>query len=121
VTRVGSGSVGGVESTHYHGVIDVARMLDVRHASARSREVFARVYRTKTFPVDVWVDARDRIRRMSLTTPLCTSEGPANVTVSMELSDFGPQLLPEAPRRYVDISNKVAEVTADQIGAARCN
>jgi hypothetical protein len=87
VKKAGSESVQGAKSTHYEVTVDLERAAS--HAKGSVRTSLERVIsqsRIKTLPLDVWVDGRGYIRRVSYEEHSGRRE-PAQVT--MELHDFG--------------------------------
>jgi hypothetical protein len=64
VRKVGHDTIAGVRTTHYRVTIDLLKAeqrmpLQTRHASAGQLEQFG----LRTLPVDVWLDAQNRIRQ----------------------------------------------------------
>jgi hypothetical protein len=102
VARVGSDELGGVLATRYHAVIDLGRVADSTPPAARSRAVaYANAMRELTgssdLPMDVWIDAHNHVRRISLDVTGCTREGALSESVRIDYSDFGPQPAVSAP------------------------
>jgi hypothetical protein len=99
VTTVGTEAVRGVDTTHYRGTVDVASALAQLPADKRA-EVQSRLAQlgvdpaSVSFPVDVWVDKDDLVRRVQLAVDsskvVKTAGAPAITgTVTMELYDVG--------------------------------
>jgi len=106
VTEVGTETLRGVETTHYRATIDLAKALADAPAGARdgARDLLERAG-TPTIPVDVWLDAQDRVRKytMQVDGAAFGSES-SSVAVTYEFYDFG------AP---VDVSAPPADEVAD--------
>jgi hypothetical protein len=106
VTEVGTETVRGTETTHYRATIDLAKALADAPPEARdgARDLLDRAG-TPTIPVDVWLDAQNRVRKYTMQV-VGESNGSAGsaVAVTYELYDFG------AP---VDVSAPPADEVAD--------
>jgi hypothetical protein len=107
VEQVGTEQVGGVDTTHYRGTIELDRVADqvppdqqeqVRAALDKLIEQTG----TAEIPVDVWVDGDGLVRRAELTytaeiqVPGSDPEQSESV-VTMEFSDFGTAVEVEPP------------------------
>jgi hypothetical protein len=102
VTTVGSDTLGGVAVTHYHAVVDVGRLasaLPLGQGSASSGELAALsgALGGSGMPLDVWLDAQQRVRRIDMSLSIPSSSGAVQFSMSMELYDYGPQPAVGAP------------------------
>jgi hypothetical protein len=108
VTKVGSETIRGVETTHYHASLDLGKAVDKAKVPASLRDDLRKLLQTKSgsaIPADVWVDADGLARRIQMTIDVGTTfsiadvpTGPApKITVSMDLYDFGVPVHVEAP------------------------
>lgn len=118
VTRKGTDTIDGVETTHYRVAVDVAKLPDGR---ALRQQVGS------TLPMDVWLDEEGRLRRQQLDVTLKTpvpadgsaagaSPAPQRMTVRtvMEFTDFGTELEAEAPP-----AGQVADMTGKALRQGR--
>jgi hypothetical protein len=101
-TRVGTATVGGVATTHYRAVIDLTRypalVPAARHAAAaRAVSAIERLLGAHTLPVDVWIGADRLVRRISIAIPECVDQQHLTMSMTMDLSDYGPQPPVQAP------------------------
>jgi hypothetical protein len=119
VTTVGSESVRGVPTTHYHAVIDLNSYVAATPPSERaaaSREVaeIEHVTGQDTLPADVWVDLRGRVRRMALDMNICSHAGTITTAVTIDLFDYGrqPAAVPPPASQVTDVSSQLATGTA---------
>jgi hypothetical protein len=103
VTKVGSDSVAGVQTTHYRANIDLAKAIDRLSgtnaaAARRLGEMLKSVLSGKSVPVDVWIDSRHYVRRMSFHMNMSMPMG-QSMAMSMQLTipQYGPQAEPQAP------------------------
>lgn len=106
VTEVGTETLRGVETTHYRATIDLAKALADAPAGARdgARDLLERAG-TPTIPVDVWLDAQDRVRKYTMQVDGSSfGAESSSVAVTYEFYDFG------AP---VDVSAPPADEVAD--------
>src|SRR5262245_3943295 len=103
VKEVGTEDVAGEPATHFSGVVDLERALQRAPKSdrARLRAAFESFGRQRV-PVDVWLDATDRLRRFD-----ATIEAPqlrTDAEVSAIYSDFGTPVDVERPAKREVVS-----------------
>ncbi len=106
VTEVGTDTLRGVETTHYRATIDLAKALADAPPEARAdaRELLDDAG-APTIPVDVWLDAQDRVRKYTMQVDgAAFGSERSTVAVTYEFYDFG------AP---VDVSAPPADEVAD--------
>jgi LppX_LprAFG lipoprotein len=87
VEKVGTNTVEGVKTTHYQVTVDLERA--AARAKGSERQALRRVIsqsKLKTLPLEVWIDGKDYIRRVSYQEHAGQQQA-AHVT--MELHDFG--------------------------------
>jgi hypothetical protein len=96
VQNLGSATVDGVTTTHFHAMVDPRRAMRhvVAAAPAAQRASLRSSYRhlfsltgTVSYPVDAWVDAAGHVRRLRITMALPSSSEPVTMTVGF--SAFG--------------------------------
>jgi hypothetical protein len=106
VKKVGSESIGGVETTHYRGRIDASKV-DKAKLPAGTNVTYE--------PVDVWVDGSNHVRRLRL----AYSAGAAGSNdVTMTFSQYGRPLTIDLPDKSVIWdATSVAAATATTKGA----
>lgn len=102
VTQIGSDTLDGVPATHYHVVVDLDRVADATPLASRSRvagyaAAMVKLTGSSSLPMDVWVDAQNRIRRIEFDLTACTRAGTVNESARIDYSDFGPQPPVSAP------------------------
>lgn len=101
IQSVGTESVNGVGTTHYRGTIDDEKYVDMLREQGydeladQAEEINS--LQSGSQVVDVWIDDRDLVRRMSMEIPfdLLGGDG-ATLAMTMEFSDFGikPRITP---------------------------
>jgi hypothetical protein len=95
VDKVGSESVGGVDTTHYSVSANLDRA--AKQASGSTKDALQGVISqsgVKTLPLDVWVDENGYIRKVSYDEHAGRRQA---ATVTMELHDFGGPVAITAP------------------------
>ena len=108
VTKVGSETIRGVVTTHYHASLDLGKAVDQAKVPASLRDDLHKLLHTKsgsTIPADVWVDGDGLARRIQVEIDVGTTfsiagvhtDSPPKITVSMDLYDFGVPVHVEAP------------------------
>jgi hypothetical protein len=101
--ELGQETVGGVETTHYRGTVDLedyAKLVpkDQRESVRKTIEQLEKnLGGASTYPVDVWVDSADRVRRMAFDMKSETPQGTVTTSMQMDLSDFGAPVNVELP------------------------
>src|SRR5690242_7021806 len=103
--ELGKQTVGGVETTHYRGTVDLNDYEKLVPEDQREsvRKTIEQVERSmggrSTYPVDVWVDSSDRVRRMAFDMKSDTSHGTVTTSMQMDLSDFGAPVHVQLPAK----------------------
>jgi hypothetical protein len=99
VTTVGSESLAGVPTTHYRATLQLSDVLDRLPADqqAAARATLEELGRAGAIPVDVWVDAQSRVRRVQMSIDSAgASAGAAgstpsvNGTITIDFTSYGP-------------------------------
>jgi hypothetical protein len=115
--EVGHETVRGVSTTHYGGTLDINRIADAvaekdRASAERSMKALEEQLPegVHTFPVDVWIDADDRVRRVA--EEIQTKAGTLDYT--MELYDFGAREAIAFPGK-----DDVEDITDKLVAAAK--
>ena len=119
VKEVGSETVNGVDTTHYHATIDLGKSVDNAKVPPALREKVKRLWQRRgvaapTIPADVWIDGEGRLVRMKTEVDTAAMLGGAlgpsgtsgasgiagmlpTVTTTLNLSNFGEPVHIEAP------------------------
>jgi hypothetical protein len=101
-TRVGTETVGGVQTTHYHVVINLDSYPKLfpasrRAAAARGVSTLESAIGSHTMPMDAWIDSQHMLRRASFSFAECVQSQRLKLAMTMNLSDYGQQSVPAAP------------------------
>ena len=93
VTKVGTDTIDGAQTTHYSGTIDVKKVATLLGAQAKALDQA----KVSSIPIDVWIDSDGLVRRMH--EHLAYAAGGANATtdLTVDLSDFGVKTSIQAP------------------------
>ena len=112
VQSVGTGTVRGVETTHYRASLNLAKAADRADIPPELRDAVQKLLAgsgggSGTIPADVWIDSEGRVRRTTLTLDVASLGGLGGgsgaagalptVTVSVDLYDFGVPVKVETP------------------------
>jgi hypothetical protein len=100
--RVGTATIGGVQTTHYHVVVDLDNYPKLFPASRRAAassgvSTLEKAIASHTIPMEVWVDSQRLLRRMSFSFGECVQSQRLTLGMTMSLSDYGQQTVPAAP------------------------
>jgi hypothetical protein len=91
VEKVGMETVAGVETTHYHATIDLAKAVKESGATQGEAEQLRKTIGAQELPIDVWIDGDGYVRRVdenfSLTMKGKTEHMSIVITIP-ELGDF---------------------------------
>ena len=128
VEKLGSEKVRGVDTTHYKAKIDIRKTPDAlppeqREAARSSVERLVDITGSSSYPVEVWIDGKDLVRRMFLeySFDVPSQEDKANFKMTMELYDFGTQVEVTPPPAdqvadFRELARKLSELQAQQGG-----
>jgi hypothetical protein len=107
VTKVGTETIRGVETTHYEATLDLAKAIDRADVPESLRDDLGEIVQKHgasfTMPADVWVDNDGLARRVQLKLDLAQVAGTDRetglpvMTMSMDFYDFGVPVHVEAP------------------------
>jgi hypothetical protein len=100
--RVGTATIDGTQTTHYHALIDLDNYPKLfgparRAAAARGVATLEGAIGSHTMPMDVWIDSHSMLRRISFSFGECVQSQRLTMAMTMNLSDYGQQSVPAAP------------------------
>lgn len=101
-TRVGTATIDGVQTTHYHVVINLDSYPKLfpasqRAAAARGVSTLETAIGSHTMPMDAWIDSHHMLRRTSFSFGECVQSQRLKLAMTMNLSDYGQQTVPATP------------------------
>jgi hypothetical protein len=102
IERVGNEDVRGVQTTHYSGDVEIDNLHrglppDRQEAARRSIERVKEVSGLKDYPLDVWIDEDDRVRRMRMAMEMEILEQDIAFDLTMEFYDYGTRVSIDVP------------------------
>jgi hypothetical protein len=94
VTEEGHEQVAGTDTTHYSATVDLRRYPDVmpeeqREAARKGVERLIEMSRQSEIPMDVWIDADQRVRRMTMKQSIRQGSVEMKMDVTAEYVRFG--------------------------------
>lgn len=100
--QVGSETIDGVQTTHYHVVVDLDNYPKLfaparRAAAARGVSTLEATIGSHTMPMEAWIDSHKLLRRMRLSFGECVQSQHLTLAMTMNLSDYGSQAVPSLP------------------------
>jgi hypothetical protein len=105
-SSVGSETVGGVETTHYRGTIDLEKAAESGGASADTIKRLLESGPPTQYPADVWIDDSGLIRRLTTSYDESLGGKTMSMSMTMDMSDYGAAVDVSAPP-----ANQVFDVT----------
>jgi hypothetical protein len=118
-TKLGTARVRGVATTRYRTTVDMTKYPNLvpkaqRAAMRKSIDALIEAMGTPTYPVEVCVDAKQLIRRMSLRMAMRMPNGEMSFAMSMDFYGFGRPVSVGFPRAEdtVDMAELMAQAQA---------
>ena len=103
VTKVGTATVNGYQTTEYKATIDFAKYPSIVPAAQRAaaRQAIAsleKLAKVQDFPVEVWIDNNNLVRRMQFAfNETVASAGALQTDMTMNMTGYGTQPAPSIP------------------------
>jgi len=91
VVSLGSETVEGVLTTHYHGELELSRVLANIPSSeqAAARSALEKLGSGGSFPVEVWIDAQGRVRRIEMSFGGAGAAAGLSATITIDFKSYG--------------------------------
>jgi hypothetical protein len=112
VTKLGTAEIRGTPTTHYRARIGLSELAAKAPGSDRGQlkaelEKLGSETGLRSLPVEVWIDAHDLVRRMSLTLSEAAAGAHVKVSLELELFNFGatPSVNAPAPGEVFDATH----------------
>jgi hypothetical protein len=107
VKNVGNEDLGGVSTTHYKGVVDLASLAEKHPELKSSIDQLVQQTGISSIPMEVWIDEDNFVRQMK--EGFSTSG--ATTTMTMQLHDFGTKVdvSPPSPSETVDFAQLMGQ------------
>ncbi len=109
--KVGTDTVRGVSTTHYHATIDLGRYPKLlpagqQAAAQRSVSTLESALGGHMLPIDAWIDNRNLVRRIGLNFSECVASQHVQFGMTMDLYGYGLQ-----PRTQLPASRNAFDLT----------
>jgi hypothetical protein len=124
--KVGTETIDGVQTTHYHGVEDLSRYPDLLPAKQRAAaragvQKLIKAIGSSSYPIDAWVDKDNLIRRMHLVMSMNLPQAAGqklNMDITENLSHFGTQVdaTPPAAKDVYDATKLTGNALQQSLG-----
>jgi len=118
-TKLGTGRVRGVTTTRYRTSIDIRKYPNLvpekqRKAMKKSIDKLVGVMGKPTYPVEVWIDAKQLVRRMTMRMDMKAPTGSMAFAMSMDFYGFGRPVSVTFPRpeETVDMTKLMQQTPA---------
>ena len=96
-TEVGSETVDGVETTHYHGTIDLQKAAAASGASAEVLQRLVELGAPAEYPADVWIDKDGYVRQFKTSYDTTAGGKSMSMSMTMGMSNYGTPVEVSAP------------------------
>jgi hypothetical protein len=121
IEEVGTEEVRGVETTHYSGDVEIDNLHkalppDRQAAARKSIERAKEVGGLKDYPLDVWIDDDDQVRRMRIRMEMEPRQQKVTFDFTMDFFDYGTRVDIDIPPE--DEVRDVTQLTAQTSAAA---
>lgn len=104
VTKVGTETVNGVQTTHYSGSVDASKLASLLSGTGAGAELQSAAA-TAAIPVDVWVDSSGHVVQMRERASMTVKGQSVAVSMQLALSDFGVAVNVTPPAGAKDLSS----------------
>jgi hypothetical protein len=119
IEEVGTEEIRGVETTHYTGVVDLRKTVELAPEAAREQiqqAIDQLVEQTGSgeLPVDVWIDANGLPAKLQYEVSVSADGSDTTTVIAMEFFDWGTEVVVEPPP--ADEVTDIAELAASGSG-----
>jgi hypothetical protein len=126
-SMLGPQTLRGVPTTHYHALVDLARLPTVvpkqlRAGAQEQAALLKRISGQSNLPIDVWIDGNKRVRRYQVKVPICFQGERTSESLDIELYDYGTQRVPAPPppSEVSDVTSEVDSNTSHALQQLHC-
>ena len=96
-TSVGTETLGGVSTTHYHGTVDLAKAAEAKGVSADAVKRLLDAGAPAEYPIDVWVDDSGYVRQYRTSYDQTLGGRSMGMSMTIGMSDYGSSVDVSAP------------------------
>lgn len=103
IKNLGQATVDGVQTTHYQADVNIAKLPDSVPAADRATvsklmaELQSKSVKLGTFPMNVWIDGSDLVRKIQMSMNPTISGQSTSETITLNITDYGQQPAPVIP------------------------
>lgn len=118
-SEVGKETIGGIQTTHYHGTVDLEKAAAAGGAASGAIQRLVQMGAPTQYPMDVWVDDSGLIRRFSQSYNQELGGKSMSLETTMDMSDYGLPVNVSAPPadEVFDATALAAQGAQSQSGA----
>jgi hypothetical protein len=95
-SKVGTETLNGVETTHYHGTVDL-RKAAANSPAADALQRILDLGAPSEYPIDVWIDDQGYVRQYQSSYDETLGGNTMSTTTKVEMSDYGTQVAISPP------------------------
>jgi hypothetical protein len=116
-SEVGSETIDGVETTHYHGLVDLQQAAAAKGVGADAIQRLLDLGAPTQYPADVWVDKDDYVRQYKTSYAMTTGGKSMSLSMTMGMSDYGTPVEVSAPPsdQVFDVTDLAAKGISSQL------
>jgi hypothetical protein len=118
-SEVGKETIDGVDTTHYHGIVDLQKASGAAGLSSAAVQRLLAMGAPSQYPMDVWVDDAGLIRRFASSYDQSSGGQVVSLEMTMDMSDYGTPVDVTAPPadQVFDATDLAAQGAQSQSGA----
>jgi hypothetical protein len=118
-SKVGTETLNGVETTRYHGTIDL-RKAAANGPAADALQHILDSGAPSEYPIDVWVDDQGYVRQYESSYDQTLGGNTMSTTMKVEISDYGTQVevFPPPADEVFDATDLATKGTSSQLGGS---
>jgi hypothetical protein len=118
-SKVGTETLNGVETTHYHGTVDLRKAVENSPAADAMKRLLD-LGAPSAYPIDVWVDDQGYIRQYESSYDETVGGNTMSTTTKVDMSDYGAQVDISAPPadEVFDATELATKGISSQLGLA---
>jgi hypothetical protein len=108
VEKVGTETVAGVETTHYHATVDLAKLAQENGAAQAQAEQLRKTIGAQELPVDVWIDGDGYVRRIDESFSLTMKGKTEHMSIVITIPELGDFTIQPPTEGVVDMTDTIA-------------
>lgn len=117
-SEVGTEKLDGVDTTHYHGTVDLQKAAAASGAGSDAIKRILELGGPSQYPVDVWVDDAGYVRQYETSYDQTSNGSPMSMSMKVEIGDYGTNVDVTAPPadQTFDATELAAKGASSQLG-----